>query len=297
MTNVNSVKQYFWISGWLWENWGGVRGRGNEAASCPCSWSLVGATGKGRGVSATVSVERGRVWERERERQQRGINERRGGFSQHRYACLPHFQARHRCCYLWVEITAEVCSVGVCVCVFKYQSPCALPSSSQLTAVCCDLTAKDQTGAETRASGLGRVLKERWEPRGKKKRRKRSRRNSNKQEGSPSLDFLRSKLHNNLCNVVTLDLRQIREKASVCALCSCSRCWRHLWLYREQRHFKQRLDWNSFKQSHISFHFFLFCAFSWEVCFTGTKGRRKGIHTFISCVLIRFYLGGFYIFL
>ena len=185
----------------------------------------------------------------------------------------------------------------MCVCVcFKYQSPCALPSSSQLTAVCCDLTAKDQTGAETRASGLGRVLKERQEPRGKKKRRKRSRRNSNKQERSPSLNFLRSKLHNNFCNVVTLDLRQIREKASVCALCSCSRCWRHLWLYREQRRFKQRLDWNSFKQSHISFNFFLFCAFSWEVCFTGTK-RRKGIHTFISCVLIRFYLGGFYFFL
>ena len=149
----------------------GWEGGGKEAASCPCSWSLVGATGKGRGFSATVSVEREAEWEREREKREK--NERGGAFSQHRYACLPHFQSRHRCYYLWVEITAEVCSVSVC---FKYQSPCALPSSSQLTAVCCDLTAKDQTGAETRASGLGRVLKERQEPRGKKKRRKTSRR-------------------------------------------------------------------------------------------------------------------------
>lgn len=42
---------------------------------------------------------------------------------------------------------------------FKHQSARTLPSSSQLTGFCCDLTAKDQTKTETGTSGDGRVVK------------------------------------------------------------------------------------------------------------------------------------------
>ena len=126
------MKQYFWISGWLWENWGGVRGWGNEAASCPCSWSLVGATGKGRGLSATVSVERGRERERERNKWMRG------GFLP-ASVCLPtSFPVQTSLLLpLGRNYSWGVFCMCVCVCVLSISHPahCLHPLSSRQSAV------------------------------------------------------------------------------------------------------------------------------------------------------------------
>lgn len=104
---------------------------GKEAASCPCDGSLVGAR-EGEGPQSHCFC---REWGREKEgeRQQRRIHEQ-GGFSQHRYACLPHFYSKHSCCSSGLKYQLRC----VWICVFLniiHPAHCLHPLSSRQPAV------------------------------------------------------------------------------------------------------------------------------------------------------------------
>lgn len=87
------------------EEWeGGWR----RAASCLCSWSLVGTTGKGVVPQCHCFCRERQRARTVRKRQQRRINEH-WGFSQHRYACLPAwFPLQTKVMPFPIEITTEV---------------------------------------------------------------------------------------------------------------------------------------------------------------------------------------------
>lgn len=65
------------------------------------------------------------------------------------------------------------------------------------------------------------------------------------------VNYVCGALNSNVSSVgavsVTLWTIDRKERESVWDFCSCSRCWWHLRLYREWRHFNHNSDWNSLK--------------------------------------------------